>query len=314
MASKALLGILAVGFVLAVSVSAAWVNGPSEDVRPRETTTDLVGNVTQVAKFALDVLGTSGGTPAGAWWSVSGGDQNIEIVTYTTGSDVHEQKRPGQAYYSDITLKGPFAPSRKAVMDWILDTAKGKRERVDMTLSFIDDEGYDLLALDFNVTATGSSVTPHAPGFRTDARMDLRLFEYDAPGPVRLEIQAAGRVVHLSPAAEGAPVLAVRPSVDPPADFPNGRTIVELNVGAVTIGRTPGDQAWAEWFRSQAAKGDDIRVPTLRYMDAKGGEARAYDFHNCYPIRYDVINVDSRSGSSSIKEVLELQVERVEYR
>lgn len=83
---------------------------------------------------------------AGNWWSFSGGGESVEIVTYTAGPDQHEQKRPGQIDSSDITIKGPFVKDRKAIMDWVNETAAGKDKRVDMTLAFQNDKGDDLSA------------------------------------------------------------------------------------------------------------------------------------------------------------------------
>lgn len=100
-----------------------------------------VSNEVAIGRPRFDLKGVP---ETGRWWSISGGDSNVEIVTYTTGPDQHEQKRPGQMYFSDITIKGPFVKDRKAVMDWVNGAAKGKRERVDMTLAFQNDAGCDM--------------------------------------------------------------------------------------------------------------------------------------------------------------------------
>lgn len=310
---------LVLGIVVGVTASAtgASVSGGNDAPASAAPTPGSTVGIGPVAEFTVDLGGGSGRTPTGAWWSISGGDQNIEIVTYTSGTDGHQQGRPEQPYLSDITIKGPFVPDRKALMKWInafsKDGGNGRKRRIDATLSFVDDRGYDLLTIDLDLAPATSSVTPHAPGFRTASPVNLTLFEYDTLGPVYMEIKMQGQVVFESQPAEGAPVLAVLPSTDPPEDFPDGRTIMELNVGAVTIGRPPGDTTWMDWFESHNDQGD-IRVPVLRYLNASGGEVHAYDFHRCWPTRYEVINLDSRSGPSSLKEVLELSVERAEYR
>src|SRR4030067_3798060 len=71
--------------IFSVSVSAAFatnqMTGP--------------GASGEVSRLLIDV--SSGGTvPTGTWWSITGGDTNIEVVTYTTGRDRHAQKRTGQ--------------------------------------------------------------------------------------------------------------------------------------------------------------------------------------------------------------------------
>ncbi|MBI3099249.1 MAG: hypothetical protein HYY93_13565 [Planctomycetes bacterium] len=58
-------------------------------------------------------------TSDGQWQTISGGALMIEMTASISGPDQHEQKRPGQMYVSDITIKGPFVKDRKAVMDWV---------------------------------------------------------------------------------------------------------------------------------------------------------------------------------------------------
>ncbi len=98
--------------------------------------------LTLITGFALYFVDSQGNrTPTGSWQSISGGEECVEVVETTTGENQHEQKRPGQAYFTDITLKGPLSKDRKAVMDWINDTAKGKAQARNLVLVFLNDKG-----------------------------------------------------------------------------------------------------------------------------------------------------------------------------
>ena len=103
-----------------------------------DTTQSL--DVTQIAKFKLDLISGSEKTPTGGWWSITGGDANIEFADITSGEDTFAMSKPGQAYFGDISVRGPFCKDRKTVMTWVNDTAKGKRDRKDLTLEFLNDK------------------------------------------------------------------------------------------------------------------------------------------------------------------------------
>lgn len=95
-------------------------------------------DVTQVSKFKLDIISAGEKTPTGGWWSITGGEHNIALAEPTEGPDADVLPKPGQAYYGDITVRGPFLKDRKAIMQWIDDTAKGKGDRKDLTLEFLN--------------------------------------------------------------------------------------------------------------------------------------------------------------------------------
>lgn len=126
---------------------------------------EKAADITQVSKFNLDIVSGDEKTPTGSWWGITGGDQNIEVITYTTGTDPDEKKEPGQAYFGDITVSGPFCKDRKSVMDWVNDIAKGKRDRKDLTLDFLDKK--DQLVMTFDL-ADCLPVSYSPPAVSTD--------------------------------------------------------------------------------------------------------------------------------------------------
>ena len=105
---------------------------------------DKSTTLTQVSKFAIDIIG-DGKTKDSAWWGISGGDNVLEVITYTTGGDPDEKKRPGQGYYTDVVLKGPMTKDRKDMMDWINETAQGGRSRKTCSLEFLNDKAEALM-------------------------------------------------------------------------------------------------------------------------------------------------------------------------
>lgn len=99
---------------------------------------DAANALTQVSKFAIDIVG-DGKTKDSAWWAISGGDNVVEVITFTTGTDPDEKKKPGQGYFTDLTLKGPMTKARKDMMTWINTVAQGDRTRKTCTLEFQDE-------------------------------------------------------------------------------------------------------------------------------------------------------------------------------
>jgi len=266
--------------------------------------------IQQVSKFRLDVNVGPAPPQAERWWSVSGGEMAIQVVACTEGREAHEQKRPGQAYFADLTFQGPGAPTREAITRWFRQAAHGV-EPVDVTMSFVDEQGFDLLVLGAEVDRAAGYLARGAPGVRTGRPLDLSLQEYDAPGLVYLEVRVAGEVVHKTPPRPGAPVFELRSK----ADLAHGgncgeRGWIDVAVQRAVVGRELGDSSWRTWFESHQASGSDIRAPVLLYAteNPSDGVLRRSVFGNAWPIRHDVVNVDARSGSSSIREILELSV------
>lgn len=64
-------------------------NGDGTDPGIPEGNPAPFGNVdlTQVAKFKLDLISGSEKQPTGGWWSISGGETSFEVINYTTGED-----------------------------------------------------------------------------------------------------------------------------------------------------------------------------------------------------------------------------------
>jgi len=66
--------------------------------------------------------------PAGSdenWSKVSGGADVIETVESTTGPDGAPRFTPGKAFVSDLTLEGAVTSGRRALLQWLNDSAAG---------------------------------------------------------------------------------------------------------------------------------------------------------------------------------------------
>jgi phage tail-like protein len=112
---------------------------------------DASNTLTQVSKFGIDITG-DGKTKDSAWWGISGGDNVLEVISYTTGEDPDEKKRPGQGYYTDIVLKGPMTKDRKDMMLWINETTQGQRKRKTCSLQFLNDKDEPLMSFTLSET------------------------------------------------------------------------------------------------------------------------------------------------------------------
>lgn len=531
----------ALGALLLLPLSAvAAVFAGSRDVGREGSRAEKAPKIQQISKFRLDFKGGNGAVPTGRWWSVSGGEEVIEIVPYTSGADQHEQKRPGQVYFSDITIKGPFVKDRKAVMDWMnlsargshervtlscslfsgggvmldkqevtghdkeanardydlttvvfarltldrpfdpTDTAwqdwlagtlagrkdpveatlrfegtegdsvhsmklergqcspirwevddlvageappqvtqrveiiiapkgtlpppalllagfpdgrslslpafwsspeqelsvaaplctgrpalmdwvnavaRGKRERVDMTLAFQNDAGDDLSSYTLSSDIPISYQPPAVSAGNYDMLEESLTFHVNRVEVARREIPTRTLSIVGNGVTGSAPPVAGQASTQqdpsdqclfggkfrvtmdqdlPATSFSGGGvtfdkrevtggerkgtvrtyTITKVNWANIVIEKNvvPGDTKWKEWFEAASRGGVTLKGVTLEYKDSEGHPARSIDFKDCWPIRYDVINVDSRSGSASAKEVIELVVGYATYR
>lgn len=279
--------------------------------------------IQQISKFRLDFRVGNKLVPTGKWWSISGGDA--------------EQKRPGQVYYSDITVKGPFVKDRKAVMDWVNGAAKGKRERVNMDLTVLNDDGQPVVTYTLfhclpvryeppavsagNYEPLEESITFHlmkvwkaeeissgvaATGNPSDEPLFGGNFRVDIDGEIPATSFSGGGVTFDKREVTGG---------EHPVDLPQ-YVISKVNWANIVIEKNfvQGDTKWKDWFEAQSTGQAAFKNVTLEYMDSEGKAARRIDFMNAWPIRYDVLNVDPRSGSSSIKEVIELVVGYAQYK
>lgn len=318
-------------------------------------------------QFRLDIVRANQSETTGRWWSISGGDCNVEMVTYTTGPDEHEQKRPGQIYFSDITVKGPFVKERKALMEWVNGTAKGKRERVDMTLTFQNDAGvdmntytleqcipisyqppavsagnYDMLeeSLTFHVETVQIANPPdRSPTKNVQDQLRSaasRLCDYlkkiDWSSTIqafkrtlksggnrnpsdaclfggKFQVSIEGHQGYTTSFSGGGVTFRIR--LGPLRDY----TVSKVNWANIVIEKNAvqGDSKWKEWFESARKNRTEKKGVIIEYLDQQGNASRTFQYMDCYPIRYDVINLDSRSGSASAKEVIELVVGRAKY-
>jgi hypothetical protein len=67
-------------------------------------------------------------------------------------------------------------------------------------------------------------------------------------------------------------------------------------------------------FQSGARRPNPSDTGKLSYFDRAGNEVRSIEFFEYFPTSYDIINVDSSSGSSVLVEVIEFTVEKCTYR
>lgn len=290
------------------------------------------GPVHQAAKFKLYIL--------------FDGSRQAECVSTGPWSsiDVNVSRRPGQAYFSDITVKGPFVSDRKAVIDWVNGAASGRRERVDMTLEFQDDKDQTqavyilrgVLPLGYqppNVSSGNDEILEETLALKPErlspdtspCQNTTKNRDDDKPlfgGKFEVEIDG---VIENVTAVSGGGVTFDKQEItggDHPGALRNWwrrRTyaITKANWQNIVLEKdyVKGDRKWEEWFKKTQNGEVEKRTITLSYHNSEGQPSgRGWTAYNVYPIRHDVINVDSRAGSSAIKEVMEVAVERIEYK
>jgi phage tail-like protein len=78
----------------------------------------------------------------GSWISISGGAKCVEVIEATVGNDGERRFTPGKAYVTDITLEGYMTPTRKALMTWMNNSARGQGDlRADLTITPVNIDG-----------------------------------------------------------------------------------------------------------------------------------------------------------------------------
>lgn len=71
-----------------------------------------------------------------SWISISGGAKIQEVVEATVGNSPQRIFTPGKSYVSDLTLTGYMTPARKALMEWMKNSARGTGDlRADVTIT-----------------------------------------------------------------------------------------------------------------------------------------------------------------------------------
>ena len=108
-------------------ITAGAVTNVVAELQPISTTEPNQKTKTiKISKFKLDVSGDQISTPNGKWYDISGEDLTIDVREVTSGKDDQGQSRPGQMYFTDITLKGPFVSDRDPLDEWIKDLNESK--------------------------------------------------------------------------------------------------------------------------------------------------------------------------------------------
>lgn len=92
-------------------------------------------------------------------------------------------------------------------------------------------------------------------------------------------------------------------------------TITKVNWSNITLERNyvKGQDDWKVWYQAVLDGTQDYKPITLNYHSSDNQPCRTNNFFECWPTRYDVINVDSKSGSSTVKEVMECEVDHAKY-
>lgn len=272
----------------------------------------------KTSNFRLDVKIDDKIVPTGRWWSISGGEP------------ISVQKRPGQSYYTDITVKGPFIKDRKIVMDWINNrAAKGKRERVDMILTFMNDAGDDLntytlyqsLPISYQppaVSAGNYDMLEESLTFRVEKikKRDNEAASHDQNpsdevlfgGKFRIDID--GDVPATSFSGGGVTFDKREVTGGERRGVAREYSVTKVNWANIVIEKNAvqGDTKWKDWFEKYSKDKSDCKNVILEYKDSEEKTARSIDFKNSCPVKYNVINIDSRSESASVKEVIELLI------
>lgn len=142
-------------------------------------------------------------------------------------------------------------------------------------------------------------------GFDADNALFGGLFSADLGGPVNLTAFSGGGVSFQKTEV----TTGTRP------DNLREYTITKVNWENITLERNyvKAKADWKAWYEATLAGKVQYKQVTLNYHDSKNQPCRTNNFFETWPIRYDVINVDSKSGSSTVKEVLELVIDHATY-
>jgi len=98
-------------------------------------------NVDQVLRykgFDVEIKGVDGAPTQvdSSWISVTGGQVCIENVEATSSTSKQREYSPGKAYVSELTLSGYMTKSRKALLAWMQNSAKGTGDlRADVSIT-----------------------------------------------------------------------------------------------------------------------------------------------------------------------------------
>jgi hypothetical protein len=94
--------------------------------------------------FTVEIRGVDGAPESenGTWSSVTGGATAFEIVGETVSPTGARSFVPGKAYVTDLVLEGYMTGTRKALLTWMQNSAKGTGDlRADVTITPILVDG-----------------------------------------------------------------------------------------------------------------------------------------------------------------------------
>ncbi len=100
--------------------------GGQPPVLPEATVPDFSDSddFLRVRGFSVEIQGDLGKEVDTAWESLSGGELMIEMTEPTKGGDKFRTTSPGHKSVSEVTLRGAMTDGRKALCDWINETAQ----------------------------------------------------------------------------------------------------------------------------------------------------------------------------------------------
>lgn len=124
-----------------------------------------VGNADQVLRykgFDVEIKNSSGGEGErdSSWTSVAGGALATEMVEATTGNDGERRFRPGAPFITPLVLRRPITDrKRRALIDWLNETAAGNDVRRRVTIVAFDENGKPVRTDIYE----GCSIKEHCP-------------------------------------------------------------------------------------------------------------------------------------------------------
>jgi phage tail-like protein len=134
-------------------------------------------------------------------------------------------------------------------------------------------------------------------------------------GKFKFDLQGAAEPI-TSASGGGVTFEKKEATVGTRADNLRDYTVTKVNWENFTIEKNyrKGKKEWKDWWDKTKAGDIEFKNFTLTYLDREGNDSgRTIKGFNAFPCRYDVINLDARSGSAAVRETMEMIVERYEY-
>jgi phage tail-like protein len=127
---------------LFASINPIKPGAPANDAKTGRRDFDPYGDYA----FKVQIEGVTDDKLTAHFQKFDGFDMEIETIEYKTGEDAHAHKRNGVPKYSTIKLSKGFIKNKK-LWDWCEQTAKGKLERKNVTITVIGEDRDDKTAL-----------------------------------------------------------------------------------------------------------------------------------------------------------------------